>query len=142
MSTNDKDSTSADANSHRPPLYTQDFFDQDFRAQRKLLLPTLILPLAYTTLLMWACLSLYWGSLIPNNYLGKLTVYAIDLDGAFLGHQILSGINDSITTSSNHMNWKFGDPTNLGSRRLLEDERAWAVVEGPRYDNPIPLDFS
>jgi len=142
MSTNDKDSTSVDANSHRPPLYTQDFFDRDFRAQRKLLLPTLILPLAYTTLLMWACLSLYWGSLIPNNYLGKLTVYAIDLDGAFLGHQILSGINDSITTSSNHMNGKFGDPTNLGSRRLLEDERAWAVVEGPRYDNPIPLDFS
>ena len=40
------------------PLYNYSFFDEGFRSSRKLLLPVLLLPLVFTSLSMWGCLSL------------------------------------------------------------------------------------
>ncbi|KAK3173516.1 hypothetical protein OEA41_006846 [Lepraria neglecta] len=45
-------------------LYNHSFFDEGFRSSRKLLLSVLLLPLVFTSLSMWACLSLYFVS--PN----------------------------------------------------------------------------
>lgn len=116
-------------------LYSLSFWDSEFRETRKVLGKTLALPLLYTSLLMWACLSLYWGSLLSNNSLGKLQVYAVDLDDGFLGKQIISGIQEAIATTPNHLNWRFDTSitSDALSRGLLTDQRAWGVVQGELY---------
>ncbi len=115
-----------------PALYSQSFFSKEMRASRQLLFPTLALPLLYTSLLMWACLSIYWGSLIPNDNVTKLTVMAVDLDGGFLGDQIFQGIHAHIKQTPNHLNWVFGDlvRSDARSKSLLLDEQVWAVLQG------------
>jgi len=64
-----------------------------------------LLPLVfYTTLLMWACLSLYWGSLVPNNDVTKISVFFVNLDaGGSLGSQIATGIQAAINSTPNHL---------------------------------------
>jgi hypothetical protein len=76
-------------------LYNRFIFDKELHGSPKLLVKTLVLPVVYTSLLMWGCLSLYWGSTVNSN-LNKLSVYAIDLDGGAFGQQMLHGINASI----------------------------------------------
>ena len=122
------------------PLYGHSFFDKELRGSRKLLVQTLFLPLLYTSLLMWACLSMYWGSLLPNNNLTKLTVAVVDLDGGFLGQQVIQGIQASNHATSNHLNWLFGDniKTDADSRYAVLDEQTWAVLQGPVLASPYP----
>lgn len=88
---------------------------------------------------MWACLSIYWGSLIPGDNVTKLTVMAVDLDRGFLGDQVIQGIHAHIKQTPNHLNWVFNDlsESDDDSKALLLDERAWAVVQGL-----IPVNYS
>lgn len=114
------------------PLYSQSFFSKEMRTGRRLLFPTFVLPLLYTSLLMWACLSIYWGSLIPGDNITKLTVMAVDLDRGFLGDKIVQGIHAHMKQTPNHLNWVFNDliKSDDHSKALLLDERAWAVLQG------------
>jgi hypothetical protein len=115
-----------------PSLYNRSFWSKDFGPTRRLSLQTYLLPVLYTSLLMWACLSFYWGSLLPNNNLTKLTVYAVDLDGGFLGKQVIAGIQDSIAETPNHLKWHFDGTitTDAASRELVTQEHAWGIVQG------------
>ena len=79
------------------PLYNHTFFDEGFCSSRKLLLSVLLLPLFFTSLSTWVYLSLYFGSLIANNILIKLTVYTVNLDHRLLGNQAIDGIKASET---------------------------------------------
>ena len=79
-------------------LYGRSLFDAELRTSRKLLISTLLLPIVYTSLLMWACLSLYWGSTTYTS-LQKLSVHAIDLDGGTFGHQMIAGLKKSAQNS-------------------------------------------
>jgi hypothetical protein len=88
-------------------MYNHNFWDKEIRVQRGMLAGVLLLPIFYTTLLMWACLSLYWGSLVPNNDVTNISVYFVNLDEGFLGDQVVSGIQASITSNPNHLAWNF-----------------------------------
>ncbi len=117
---------------HMDRLYSRSLFDMELRDSSKLLIKTLVLPLVYTSLLMWACLSLYWGSTLYSS-LGGLTVYSINLDDGPFGQQITEGIRKTAkNTSFNNLGWQFVTSINSdeASRQLLLDERAWAVVQG------------
>ena len=113
------------------PLYNLSFFQKEFGPIRKELIGTLVIPLIYTSLLMWGCLSLYYGSLISSNNLSKLTVYVVDLDGGSLGQQVVTGIRKSQASSSEGLKWIFDNAIN--STELTQDlvlsESAWAALE-------------
>lgn len=113
-------------------LYDRSLFDKELRDSRKLLLKILVLPLTYTTLLMWACLSLYWGSTTSDS-LHKLTTYAVNMDDGAFGQQMIKGVETSLKMSGNSLGWRFDDTIHLdaSSRKLVTDEQAWAVVQSP-----------
>lgn len=116
-------------------LYKLSFFQNEFAPIRRQLLGTLLVPLIYTSLLMWGCLSLYYGSLTSSNNLSKVTVYAVDLDGGLLGQQIIAGVKKSQASSSRGPDWKFDagiDSTEM-TRELVLDERAWAVLQSSLF---------
>lgn len=117
------------------PLYNASFFSEEFRSSRKQLIRILLLPLIYTALLMWGCLSLYFGSLVSSTNFTKLSIYAIDLDGGFLGQQVMAGIRKQVGQSG-ALDWHFEDSVNSPSlsQHLVIEERAWAVVQG----QPLP----
>ncbi len=85
-------------------LYNHSFFDRELRTSRKLHIQTLVLPIVYTSLLMWACLSLYWGSTMSSN-LDKLSGFAVILDGGPVGNQILQGINSTLHDRIHSLGW-------------------------------------
>jgi len=118
-------------------LYNRSLFDPELCGNRKLLIKTLVLPVVYTSLLMWGCLSLYWGSTVSSN-LNKLTVYAIDLDGGEFGQQMLQGINASIKDPAHSLGWRFDGTvtSDAASKHLVLNEQAWAVVQSITAVNP------
>src|SRR4051794_36065168 len=63
-----------------PSLYRHKFFSSQGAAARKALIPGLVLPLVYNAILLWACISLFFGSLVQNNDVSKISVSAINLD--------------------------------------------------------------
>lgn len=123
-------SSTAQATEPEKTLYNRSIFDPELRGSQKLLLKTLVLPVVYTSLLMWGCLSLYWGSTVSSN-LNKLTVYAIDLDGGDFGRQMLQGINASITNLPHDLGWRFDNTivSDAMAKHLVLNEQAWAVVQ-------------
>ena len=77
------------------------------------------------------------GSLVSNNNLTKLTVYAIDLDVGFLGKQVIDGVKAS-QRAKGGLNWQFDPSITLPAtaQDIVLDERAWAVLQGLR---PVEL---
>jgi hypothetical protein len=81
-------------------------------------------------LVLWACLSLYWGSTLTTDF-RRITVYAINLDDGSFGPQIISGIQAASDSGSSTLGWRF-DATNLSdqaSKDLVLNEDAWAVLQ-------------
>ena len=72
----------------------------------------------------------YFGSLVTNNNLVKLEVYAIDLDHGFLGNQVIDGIK-AAQSSGESLDWRFDASVTSSSmsQDLVLDERAWAVLQ-------------
>jgi hypothetical protein len=111
-------------------LYGRSLFDTALRSSRKLLLRTLVLPIMYTSLLMWACLSLYWGSTTYTS-LRKLSVYAINLDDGTFGRQMITDIKFAANEDPAGLGWQFKSAVKSAtmSQELVIDEKAWAVVQ-------------
>ena len=109
-------------------LYSQRFWSGAMAAERKTLLQSLFLPLLYTSLLMWACLSLFWGSLTTNNHLAKLKATVINREGetGLLGPAIVAAISNA----HDSLDWHIvdGGPPDL-AKRLVLNEDVWATVE-------------
>jgi hypothetical protein len=115
------------------PLYSHTFFSKDARAARKALIPGLVLPLIYNAILLWACLSLFFGSLIKSSDISKISVTAVNLDSGFFGSELIGSIKDSTKTPGSHLQWDFiqrdtwvNDTWSID--RILE-ERSWAVLQ-------------
>lgn len=110
--------------------YQYGFWDRRMRADRQKLMPVLILPLTSLTLLMWACLSLYWGSLLTNNIVTKTRVDIVNLDTGDLGTQIVTGIQTAKLAASNQLDWRFNDASLSveDCKELVLSESTWAVV--------------
>lgn len=111
-------------------LYRHSLFDTALRSSRKLLLRTLVLPIMYTSILMWACLSLYWGSTTYTS-LRKLSVYAINLDDGAFGRQMITDIKFAANEDPAGLGWQFESAVKSAtmSQELVMDEKAWAVVQ-------------
>ncbi|MCJ1431925.1 hypothetical protein MMC27_001281 [Xylographa pallens] len=135
-STTDGDAKNSVANegTTMPPqetvLYSKSFFSKELSTSRKLLLYSLLIPLLYETLTIWGTTSLYYGSTTSTS-LNRLTVYAVDLDGASLGQQMTGAIKASLNSIPNPLGWQFDDSVNSDamSRDLVTDEQAWAVIQ-------------
>jgi hypothetical protein len=115
-------------------LYKFSFFDPEFRPQRKKILYILSVPLFLTLVLMWASVSIFFGSLPVSPILNRLDVFVIDLDQGFLGMQIINGINASFHAQSNGLRWSFDAAivSSADAQAMILDEHAWAVVQGIR----------
>jgi hypothetical protein len=115
-------------------LYKFSFFDPEFRPQRKKILYILSVPLFLTLVLMWAGVSIFFGSLPASPILNRLDVYVIDLDHGFLGMQIINGINASFHAQPNGLRWSFDAAivSSADAQAVVVDEHAWAVVQGSR----------
>jgi hypothetical protein len=118
-----------------PQLYRHKFFSSEGTAARKALVPTLFIPLVFNAILLWACLSLFFGSLLNNNDISKIHVSAVNLDNGSFGEGLIEGLKGSLQVSGPHFRWSFideysarghGDPL---SKSLVLDEKAWAVLE-------------
>ena len=116
-----------------PSLYQHSFWHKDMAVHRKSLIGTLILPLIYTSISMWICLSLFWGSLLENNNLSKLKVEFVNLDkGGFVGDTLFQEVQAAVAKQTNHFQWNFdsSSQSDADSRQLVLDEAVWAVLQG------------
>jgi hypothetical protein len=123
----------ADPTSTTPSLYQHTFFSREAIAARKALIPALILPIFYNALLLWACLSLFFGSLLGSSDISHIRVAAINLDDGFFGTALIDGIKGRLDTPGPQLQWNFADK-NMGneiawSRNMVLEEKAWAVLE-------------
>lgn len=125
-------SSSAEAAPDGTRLYQYSLWDKEMRKHRGKIWPLIGLPLIYTSILMWTCLSLFWGSLVGNNDLGRLTVALVNLDHGFVGEAIVAGVKASTIRDVNHLDWRFVDSLHQESqsRDLVLDEAVWAVLRG------------
>jgi hypothetical protein len=109
-------------------LYSRTFWSGAMAAERRTLLQSLFLPLLYTSLLMWACLSLFWGSLTTNNHLTKLKATVVNREGesGVLGPAIVAAISNA----HNSLDWQIVDGGHPDlAKRLVLNEDVWATVE-------------
>jgi hypothetical protein len=118
-----------------PSLYRHTFFSSQGAATRKALIPGLVLPLVYNAILLWACISLFFGSLVQNNDVSKISVSVINLDDGLFGEGMMSGIREVLDSPGRHLQWSFShektDPvtSDTWSRNLVLDEAVWAVLQ-------------
>jgi hypothetical protein len=89
-------------------LYRYGFWDKEMRPHRRSLIEVLFVPLFLTTLLMWVCLSIYWGSLVPSSSSDPLTVTVTNLDvrGEF-GAGVVAAIHVASQAKGNTVKWLF-----------------------------------
>ena len=109
-------------------LYSRTFWSEAMAAERRILLQGLFLPLLYTSLLMWACLSLFWGSLTTNNHLAKLKATVVNREGE---SGVLSpAIVAAISNAHDSLDWHIADGGHPDlAKTLVLNEDVWATVE-------------
>lgn len=118
-----------------PPLYTHKFFSPEGAIARKTLVPIVVLPLIYNAILLWACLALFFGSLLKNNDLSRISVTAVNLDNGAFGDGVIQGIKQSLSRPTPKLRWSFAERgTIIGdgdswSQHLVADEQTWAVLQ-------------
>lgn len=138
MATPDSKPEPSIGNVDRPPptqLYRYKFFSPEAAPARRALLPGVVLPLIFNAILMWACLSLFFGSLLQSNNTSKISVTAVNLDDGFVGKTLISGVNKSLEMSGPHLEWHLFDWIGAvdgddRSKELVLDEKSWAVLQG------------
>ena len=124
---------STDNQTREPQIqpYSRSFFDKDLQESRKSLRSLLILPMLYTTLLFWACLSLYWGSTVSSS-LNKLSVSVTSLDDGSFGQNLLESIQTNSEQLVNTVNWHLDQNllSDSGTRERVINEHIWASIQG------------
>jgi hypothetical protein len=112
-----------------PQLYRHTFFSSQGAAARKALVPALVLPLIYNAVLLWACVSLFFGSLLNSNDVSKIGVVAVDLDHGSFGEGVLAGIRGSLEREGKYLKWIFSTGSDVWSKSMVLEEEAWAVLQ-------------
>ncbi|KAF2020579.1 hypothetical protein BU24DRAFT_469342 [Aaosphaeria arxii CBS 175.79] len=125
-----------DESSHQSTeLYSYTFFSPQGATLRKSLVPSLVLPIIYNIILLWVCLSLVLGSLVPNNDVSKLKVTALNLDDGAFGTGLIQGIQASLISPGPHLRWDIISNGNSveqdenWSQNVIQDEKSWAVLQ-------------
>lgn len=80
------------------PLYIHTFFSPDAVAACKQIIPSYVLPVIYNAILLWACVALFFGSLLKNNDISRISVTAVNLDDGSFGAGLIDGIKSSLMT--------------------------------------------
>jgi hypothetical protein len=125
----ENDAPSTRPNETETPLYRYGFWDKEMRPHRRSLTGVLFVPLFLTTLLMWACLSVYWGSLVPSSSPRPLTVTVTNLDvGGEFGAGVVAAVANQ--AKGNTIKWLFDSNIESlnDSRDLIVEEKTWGAV--------------
>ncbi|KAN0117934.1 Protein of unknown function (DUF3533) domain containing protein [Hyaloscypha variabilis] len=112
-------------------LYRHNFWDKEMRPHRQSLIAVLFVPLFLTTLLMWVCLSIYWGSLVPSSSSKPLTVTVTNLDvGGEFGAGVVAAIQIANQAKGNTIKWLFDSNIESvnDSRGQIVEEKTWGAV--------------
>jgi hypothetical protein len=121
------------ATTSKTPLYHYTFFAKEAAAARKTLVPGLILPVFYNVLLLWVCLSLYFGSLLKSNDISRIHVAAININDGPFGAALIAAIKYSPDGQGLHLKGTFADPSTVNaqtwSKSMVLEEHVWAVLE-------------
>lgn len=113
--------------------YQYGFWDKEMHTYRGQLTAVLILPLVYTTLLMWICLSIFWGSLVSNNDITKIKISVANFDiGGSLGAAVVNGIRASSIANPDQLDWQFDSSlrSTIDCQNAILEESVWAVLQG------------
>ena len=113
------------------PLYRYGFWNKEMRPHRQSLIGVLFVPLFLTTLEMWICLSIYWGSLVPSSSSKPLTVTVTNLDlGGDFGTGVVAAIQVADQAKGNTIKWLFDSNIESvnDSRSLVVEEKTWGAV--------------
>ncbi|KAH9918699.1 hypothetical protein B0H21DRAFT_827535 [Amylocystis lapponica] len=110
-------------------LYQHSWFSSGFAAYRPLALKSYLLSNLFNLVIVWGALAILYGAFYKNNVLDKINVYVTDLDGGFLGAQIVDAFQASLQ-QPNHLNLIFDSSfTDVQQvRDAVYDEQAWAAV--------------
>jgi hypothetical protein len=116
-----------------PDLYRHTFFSTEGAVARRTLVSSLILPLVYNAILLWACLALFFGSLLKTDDVSQIVITAVNLDDGYLGEALIQGIEGSLEGSGPHLKWVIDDKSvqrgDDWSRELILAEKSWAVLQ-------------
>jgi hypothetical protein len=116
-----------------PRLYRHTFFSIEGAPARKALVPSLILPLFYNAILLWVCLALFFGSLLKNNDVSRISIMAVNLDDGPFGDALMHGVKRSLEEIGPHLKWVVGDDSvkrgDGWSREQVLAEKTWAVLQ-------------
>ncbi|KAF1841397.1 uncharacterized protein K460DRAFT_166555 [Cucurbitaria berberidis CBS 394.84] len=116
-----------------PQLYRHTFFSTEGTGARKSLVPAIILPIFYNSILLWACLSLFFGSLLKASDISRISVTAVNLDDGSFGQGLVNGIRESLERPGPSLDWYFDEKSiehgDAWSRNMILEENTWAVLQ-------------
>ncbi|WWD21471.1 hypothetical protein CI109_105957 [Kwoniella shandongensis] len=87
--------SAAEQGGKKPQLqkFSYSFFSPEIKHLRGIAIKILGMTMVIMTIIIWACLPVYWGSLWKaNKYTNKLTVRVIDRDGGEVGSVVTQGL--------------------------------------------------
>ncbi|KAI0759545.1 hypothetical protein BD413DRAFT_273447 [Trametes elegans] len=113
------------------PVYGR-FFSPTFAPLRRSYFTIVGRATLLITVLMWACLPIYWGALVNSASLtGNLEAWFIDRDGGRVGQGMTLAVQKYSPTGP-RLNWKFMKPIDVGDDddviRMVLEEQVWVAV--------------
>ncbi|GBE80924.1 predicted protein [Sparassis crispa] len=111
------------------PLYQYPWFSDGFAQHRRRALRTYFYSNIVNWLIVWASVSLLYGTYIRNDDLGKLEVFVVNFDDDSLGSQVVDAFEVSLERA-NHLRLIFRDTfaSIQEVRDAVYDEQAWGAV--------------
>ncbi|KAL7414561.1 hypothetical protein BDY24DRAFT_385658 [Mrakia frigida] len=118
----------------RPQKFSHGFFDPEVAPLRKVYFKIVGMMAIVTILVMWACLSFYWGSLwAQKEHAYRLKTCVVDYDNdSLVSRAVITAIDASNAGPPPHLGWQVVSGEQYDSvekiEALLVDEKAWAAV--------------
>ncbi|KAG8694144.1 hypothetical protein FRC09_010034, partial [Ceratobasidium sp. 395] len=110
-------------------------FDPKIAHLRKIYTRILLGTLALTIVMMWICVSVYWGSLARSaTHAPSLKTWVIDKDGGEVGQAVVQGLLATTQSGTKqHLGWRQIPADQVDDvAYAIVDEQAWgAVVVNP-----------
>ncbi|KAI0699407.1 hypothetical protein BC835DRAFT_1412597 [Cytidiella melzeri] len=108
------------------------FFSKELLRERRAYLTVVVRPLILITLLIWACLPVFWGALSNSaKYTSHLEAWFINRDGARIGNNLWVSFGNT-STPTMHLGWVLVDPQDAGTDEQIMDaiiqQQAWIAV--------------
>ncbi|KAG2126056.1 hypothetical protein DEU56DRAFT_983037 [Suillus clintonianus] len=122
----------ADDIHNEPHPQPSSFFSSGLARARREYFSITLHAVAFTLVLMWILLSVYWAALAyPSQLTRNLTALFIDRDNNTIGHALWAAINDN-TTPGSQLGWSRPDPTIFASdedvMQAVISEQVWLAL--------------